>query len=119
MAALMADYPESTIFRRFQRLRAKLNLFLQAELCSLEKELDNIVQEAMHPAQDSNAQTPPENLDFEWKTIRSSQTPLAQDHRKKMEEIQQKLAMYGAYLKSGNPTGTSNLICTGGRRSAC
>jgi hypothetical protein len=94
LAALMAQKPEAAILRRFQALHARITLLLHADLCSLEKELDDIVQKALQPDCEAKMLLASENLDFEWKTIRDSHTPLAQEHRKKVAEIQQKLVMY-------------------------
>jgi len=93
-AALMAQKPEAAILRRFQVLHTRITLLLHADLCNLEKDLDDIVQKARQPGSNAAGVLASENLDFEWKTIRDSQTPLAQEHRAKVEEIQQKLFMY-------------------------
>lgn len=100
-AALMAQKPEAAILRRFQVLHARITLLLHADLCNLEKDLDRIVQKAIQPGSDATGVLASENLDFEWKTIQDSQTPLAQEHRAKVAEIQKKLSMYCESTSTG------------------
>ncbi|KEF60223.1 uncharacterized protein A1O9_05073 [Exophiala aquamarina CBS 119918] len=93
-AAFIAQKPEAAILRRFQELHARIILLLHADLCNLEKDLNDIVQKAIRPDSNTTGSLVPEDLDFEWKTIRDSPTPLAQEHRAKIAEIQEKLFTY-------------------------
>jgi hypothetical protein len=95
IAAIMAKNPESAVFKRFQGLHARINLFLQADLVCLEEELDDIVNKAMQPDTDGKLAIPAEEgLDVSWETTRCARTVPAKAHRDKIMEIQEKLETY-------------------------
>ncbi|KAJ9494762.1 hypothetical protein LTR99_001826 [Exophiala xenobiotica] len=115
IASLMADCPESVVFRRFQALSARINIFLQADLCNLEQELDEIVIRASQPSSSDKSMCNAEDLDVEWEIIHKSQTSLAREYRDKIAEAQRTLGTYYENIskwaevrKFGSPSSTNH-----------
>jgi hypothetical protein len=97
MATVMAENPESVVFRNFQALHARIILFLQADIVCAEEELDEIVEEAKREAavdNDKLEMPPEEGLNVCWDTTRDRRTRLAREHWDKIKEIEAKLENY-------------------------
>jgi hypothetical protein len=93
IAAIMAEYPETVIFRRFDTLHAKVCLFLQAEIARLERELDNII-ERTNDYVAMNSGRSQADLDADQGSTYGSETPLEQEYRAKVLEIEHRLSSY-------------------------
>lgn len=103
IAAIMAEYPETVIFRRFDTLHANICLFLQADIARLERELDNIIQRTKESGAMNSAQSQPD-LGADQGSTHGPEIPPEQEFREKMLEVERRLSSYCKF-------GTIHLRC--------